>query len=109
MLLLLFQTMADKFNLTEVYVPLTQIYGSDLVMGRRYLLESISKIQTQYGDAIIVTLHFNGSKAKLFLPKAYAAALDQEDIDRINGTPHHIIMSQKVMNSFKYQLEEAEE
>lgn len=100
--------MAEKFNETQLSnqaPPMQQIRGSDLKVGRGYRLEYLERVMTVYGESLVATIDFNGSRCKLFLPKIFAAKLTDSDILAIVKKPHNLKVTERVLNSYKYQLE----
>jgi hypothetical protein len=51
-----------------------------------YLVESVKRVTTKYGDAIIATLDDEGNRFKVFLPKRYTNKLSDEWIACMNKT-----------------------
>jgi hypothetical protein len=58
---------------------------SSLTKDKPYLIEHVERIQTRYGEAILLTLRESpASFVKIFLPKRYGVQFSEDNISSIN-------------------------
>jgi hypothetical protein len=58
---------------------------SYLTKDKPYLIEHFERVQTRYGEAILLTLRESpASFVKIFLPKRYGVQFSEENISSIN-------------------------
>ena len=78
-----------------------------LEVGRRYLVTHAQRQETQYGQAVLVTLRINPTNdVRVFLPKCFTEVFQDGDIELINnGTrAYHLVYHGRYPNGRSYKL-----
>lgn len=96
--------MSAGFNSITIDVSPFKILAKDLTIGKRYPLEELKRVTTQYGDALIAFIEVNGEVKKLYLPKAYCTNMSDEEIAQINEEENDLICAESIPPSFRYEI-----
>ena len=69
---------------------------NELVVGKRYPISKARRLDTKYGESILITvLEFGENPVSVFLPKRYTGVFTDDDIERINSKRTKLQMAYK--------------
>jgi hypothetical protein len=74
--------LVEKFKMSS---SCQTVKDSSLTVDKTYLIEHVERVQTRYGEAILLTLRESQrSYLKIFLPKLYGVLFSEANITSIN-------------------------